>query len=168
MGRGLLKDHVRDIQRVKGVWCGGVGVLLAGHAGASVLDQGQRLEHHLWDICGTAVLHLALQLHPPVLKPGSDLQRGDTCGNADTSTGERPLRASSYLSFCEAELLCRPHPLTCVQVSVVAEDLFQLVDLLCAKLGAHTALLGLLHFINGETLGGGGLAVIPRGVPTHL
>lgn len=89
-------------------------------------------------------------------------------GTQSTSTGELPLRAFSYLSFCEAELLCRPHPLTCVEVSVVAEDLFQLIDLLCAKLGAHTALLGLLHFINGETIGGGRLAVIPGGVPTHL
>lgn len=79
MGRGVLKDHVRDIQRVKGGWCGGVGVLLGGHAGVFVLDQGQRLEHHLWDICRKAVLHLPLQLHPPVLKPGSDLQRGDMC-----------------------------------------------------------------------------------------
>lgn len=47
------------------------------------------------------------------------------------------------------------------------EDLFQLIELLCGKLGAHPALPGLLlHLINGETLGGSRLAVIPGGIPT--
>lgn len=74
---------------------------------------------------------------------------------------------SSYLSFCEAEFLCRLHPLTSVQVFVFGEDLFQLIELLCGKLGAHPALPGLfLHLINGETLGGSRLAVIPGGIPT--
>lgn len=73
VGRGILKDHLRDIQRVKGLSCRGMG----GYAVVWVLDQGQRLEHQLWDICSKAFLHLPLQLHPPVLKPGSDLQRGD-------------------------------------------------------------------------------------------
>lgn len=81
--------------------------------------------------------------------------------------GELPLKVASYLSFCEAEFLGRLHPLTCVQVFVLGEDLFQLIELLCGKLGAHPALLGLLlHLINRETLGGSRLAVIPGGIPT--
>lgn len=75
---------------------------------------------------------------------------------------------SPYLSLREAELLGRLHPLTSVQVSVSAEDLLQLADLLRGELGAHAALPGLLHLIDGETLGGGGLAVVAGGVPTHL
>lgn len=72
----MLKDHLRDGQRVKGLSCAGVEVLLGGHAVVLVVGQRQRLEHHLRDICRKAVLHLPFQLHPAVLKPGSDLQGG--------------------------------------------------------------------------------------------
>ena len=108
VGRGALKDHVRDIQRVKGLWCRGAGVLLGGYAVALALDQRKRLEHHLWNICSKAVLHLPFQLHPPVLKPRSDLQRGETCEYGNTgriypcvsTDGLLRTWVSVRLSFC--------------------------------------------------------------------
>lgn len=76
VGRGLLlADHLRDVQQVKGLSCRGVVLLLGDHAGVLVLDQWQGPEHHPRDLCGEAVLHLPLQLHPPVLKPGPDLRK---------------------------------------------------------------------------------------------
>lgn len=89
--RRLLKDHLRDVQGVEGPARRGVAVLLGGHAGV-VLDQGQRLEQHRGDVWGKAVLHLPFQLHPPVLKPGSDLRGGETRESAEPGglVGEFP------------------------------------------------------------------------------
>lgn len=80
VGRGLLRDHLRDVQQVKGLSCRGVVLLLlllllGDHAGVLVLDQCQRPEHHPRHLCSEAVLHLPLQLHPAVLEPGPDLQK---------------------------------------------------------------------------------------------
>lgn len=80
---------------------------------------------------------------------------------------------ASHLSLCEPQLLSRLHPLACVQVLVLAEDLLQLADLLRGELGADAALDAILlalhlHHVLQEPLGGGGLAVVARGVAAGL
>lgn len=74
VGRGhlWLEDHLRDGERVEGRAGRGVLGSLSGQTG--VLDRGQRLEHHRWDLRSEVVLHLPFQLHPPVLKPGPHLR----------------------------------------------------------------------------------------------
>lgn len=165
---------MRDIHQVNGLSCGGVVVVVLLHALVLVRDQGQRQrpERHLRDLRSKAVLHLPLQLHPAVLEPGPDLQRGRRAqnqGNTQQIHGRDSTGASSYLGLCEAESLRRLHPLPSVQVFVFAEDLLQLGDLLRGELGAHPALLRLLlRLIDRGTLGGRRLALVPGGIPTHL
>ncbi len=71
-GHLLLEDQLRDGERVKGRACGRVVGSLSGHA--VVLNRGQMLEHHRWDLGSEVVLHLPFQLHPPVLEPGPHLR----------------------------------------------------------------------------------------------
>lgn len=73
----LLEGQLRDGARVKGRAVRGAVGSLSGHA-VVVLNQGQRLEHHRWDLGGEVVLHLPLQLHPPVLEPGPHLREKAT------------------------------------------------------------------------------------------
>lgn len=75
-GHLLLEEQLRDGEWVKGRAGGGVGGQLSAHA--AVLDRGQRMEHHRWDLGSEAVLHLPLQLHPPVLEPGPHLRDGNS------------------------------------------------------------------------------------------
>lgn len=68
----LLQKQLRDGERVKGRAAGRVVGSLSGHA--VVLSRGQRLEHHRGGLRSEVVLHLPLQLHPPVLEPGPHLR----------------------------------------------------------------------------------------------
>lgn len=113
MSRGLPREHLRDIQQVKGLSCGGVVVEVLLRALVLVLDQRQRPEQHLRDLRSQAVLHLPLQLHPPVLEPGSDLRRGSCAQNqGDTADlqqgfprGPRPTWVSVRPSLCAVFIL---------------------------------------------------------------
>lgn len=69
----LLEDQLRDRERVKGRAGSGAVGSLSGHA--VVLNRGQRLEHHRWDLRGEIVLHLPFQFHPPILEPGPHLRK---------------------------------------------------------------------------------------------
>lgn len=71
-GHLLLEDQLRDGERVKGRARSGIVGSLSGRA--VVLNRGQMLEHHRWDLGSEVVLHLPLQLHPPVLEPGPHLR----------------------------------------------------------------------------------------------
>lgn len=68
----LLEDQLRNGDRVKGPAGRRVMGSLSGHA--VVLNRGQRLEHHRWDLRSEVVLHLPFKFHPPVLKPGPHLR----------------------------------------------------------------------------------------------
>lgn len=70
----LLEDQLRDGERVEGRAGGREVGSLSGHA--VVLNRGQTLEHHRGDLGSQVVLHLPLELHSPVLKPGSYLREG--------------------------------------------------------------------------------------------
>lgn len=73
----LLEDQLRrDGELVEGRRARCVLGSLSGHA--VVLNGGQRLERHRVDVGSEVVLHLPLQLHPPVLKPRPHLRK---CNN---------------------------------------------------------------------------------------